>query len=132
MRTNCHITSPIFKPNVCGVCIRNFERQLNDNSKKIDVHLQSMADVILVCIVLQNLYIITNNKFDAIWIQETNVKLMKLVENDTTKILQISRGQRASIEINFWILKLIGKKLIHNFEIEEVDATKEVFSNKTK
>ena len=53
-----------------------------------------MMDVMSICIVLHNLYIITNNIFDTIWIQKTSVKLIKLVENNTVKIIQIYEANK--------------------------------------
>ena len=87
-----------------------------------------MADIVSTCIVLHNLCIITMDKFDAIWIEETEVKLHKRVEEGTMKGGQVLRGERISIdEVKIRILKCGTTRTFQNLEQEEVDAKVEFF-----
>jgi hypothetical protein len=77
---------------------------------------------------LHNLCIITKDKFDAIWIEEAEMELLKRVEEGTVKGGQVLRGERASIEeVRSRILKSGTKRTFQSFEQEEVDAEEEAF-----
>ena len=99
------------------------------NIQKIaDVPLRSMADIVSTCIVLHNLCIITNDKFDAIWIEKAAVELHKRVEEGTVKGGQVLQGEQTSIdEVKTRILKSGTTRTFQNFEQEEIDAEEEVF-----
>jgi hypothetical protein len=61
--------------------------------KRADVPIRSMTNIVSSCIVLHNLCIITKDKFDAIWIEEAEMKLHKRVEEGTVKKRQVLRGE---------------------------------------
>ena len=49
--------------------------------KRIDISLQHMADVVVTCIILHNMCIIENNKFDIEWIEETKRELNRRINS---------------------------------------------------
>jgi hypothetical protein len=57
--------------------------------KRADVPLRSVADIVSTCIVLHNLCIITNDKFDSIWIEEAEAELKKRVDDGMVKAGQV-------------------------------------------
>ena len=81
---------------------------MENYTKKTDVSLQSMTDIVSTCIVLHNLCIITKDKFDAIWLEEAEVELHKRVEEGTLNGGQVLRGEQISIdEVKICILKSV-------------------------
>jgi hypothetical protein len=58
---------------------------MENYTRRANVPLRSMTYIVSTCIILHNLCIITNDKIDAIWIEEAEVELHKWVEEGTVK-----------------------------------------------
>lgn len=57
-----------------------------------------MMDIVSIYIVLHNLCIITNEKFDVIQIEEAEIELNKQTEDDIVKGGQVLQEKQISIE----------------------------------
>ena len=58
---------------------------MENYTKRANVLLRSMTDIVSTCSILHNLCIIIKDKFDVIWIEETEVKLHKRDKEGTVK-----------------------------------------------
>jgi hypothetical protein len=66
--------------------------------KWADVPLKSVANIVSTFIVLHNLCIIIEDKFDPIWIKELESRLKKRIDDGTVKGVQVLQREQASID----------------------------------